>query len=106
MGHTNLDFASIFFVKTIIYFDLLMLISRHEDQNKNCISYLFAGYLHPIPRLPRLLLPVQEPERLPQPHRDGPVEEPRARGADEHRVHGLGTEHPARQDQEEGINTF
>merc|ERR1712107_778881 len=32
------------------------------------------------PGVPRLLLPVQEPERLPQPHSDCSVEESRTRG--------------------------
>ena len=66
----------------------------------------FTGDLHSIPRLPWLLLPLQEPERIPRPHRDGAAQEPGARSPDEHRVHGLGPEHPARQDQEAGINTF
>ena len=70
------------------------------------LTFFISGDVHSIPRVPRLLLPLQEPAGLPQPHRDGAAQEPGARGADEHRVHHLGRQHRARPGQEEGAHTL
>ena len=70
------------------------------------LTFFISGDVHSIPRVPRLLLPLQEPAGLPQPHRDGAAQEPGARGADEHRVHRVGPEYRARQDKATRTDTL
>ena len=48
------------------------------------LIFSILGDLHTIPRLPWLLLPLQEPKRLPPAHCDGAAEEPRAWSVDEY----------------------
>ena len=86
-----------------------VLQSAHREQYTSAAltNYsFFPGDVHSIPRVPRLLLPVQEPARLPRPHRDGAAQESGARRADEHRVHGLGPEHRPRQGEAAGTDTL